>query len=90
MKDKYLLKDWSCSHYFGYLIMHGNVYGNFKFKDGTSIHTSNVVNIVGFSDHKEIETRNSIYCIYPEDVNKGFSSLYPDVYEKLGDYKCTE
>ena len=90
MKDKYLLKDWSCSHYFGYLIMHGNVYGNIKFKDGTAINTSNVENIVEFKDHKEIETKNSIYCIYPEDVNKGFSSLYPDVYEKLGDYRCTE
>lgn len=84
MKDKYLLKDWSCSHYFGYLVMHGTCYNNPKFEDGTYINTSNVLYIAKHEDHLEIKTRNSIYCAYPEDIDKDFLELYPDIYEELG------
>lgn len=95
MKNKYMLKNWSFYGYLFYLIAQGNVYGNPKFEDGTFIHTSNVVNIIDCGDHKEIETLNSIYCVYPDDVAKDFLADYlkafdSNPYEELGKYNDSE
>lgn len=64
-------------------IVQGNVYGNPKFEDGTFIHTSDILEIYTEEDHLEIETRNSIYCIYPEDIDKDFKEYNPGYYEEL-------
>lgn len=83
MKNKYILKNWSIYNILFYSVAQGNVYGNPKFEDGTFIHTSNILEIYTEKDHLEIETRNSIYCIYPKDIDKYFKEYNPGYYEEL-------
>ena len=83
MKDKYLLKNWSIYNIFFYSVAQGNVYDNPKFEDGTFITTSDILNFNIKEDHLEIETRNSIYCIYQEDIDTDFKNDNPGYYEEL-------
>jgi hypothetical protein len=86
-KNKYRLVDWSASIFRGMpIVFWGLVMGNPKFKDGTFIHTSTVLNIKDCGNHKEVETRNSIYCIYPDEILVAFKEENPDAYEKLDKY----
>ena len=83
-KDKYRLKAWSASVFHGMpIILWGCVFGNPKFPDKTLMHTSTLLNIVDCGDHKEVETMNSIYCIYPDEILPTFAAMYPGFYEKL-------
>lgn len=83
-KNKYRLKLWSATVFHGMpFILWGRVYGNPKFPDGLVIHTSQVVGVKDCGDHKEVETMNSIYCIYPEEILDKFAAAYPDFYENL-------
>lgn len=86
-KNKYRLVDWSASMFHGMpMVLWGLVMGNPRFEDGTFIHTSTVLNIKDCGDHKEVETRNSIYCIYPDEILVAFKAESPDAYEKLDKY----
>lgn len=87
-KNKYRLKIWSATVFNEMpFVFWGKVYGNPKFPDGLLIHTSQVLNVTTFEDHKEVETLNSIYCIYPGEVHPTFAVEYPDFYENLdGNY----
>ena len=83
-KNKYRLKKWSASIFRGMPIMlWGYVYGNPKFPDKTFIHTSAVIGVVDCDDHKEVETVNSIYCIYPNEIMPNFEAEHPDFYDTL-------
>lgn len=83
-KSKYRLVDWSASIFHGMPIMlWGYVFGNPKFPDKTFIHTSTLLNAVDCGDHKEVETKNSIYCIYPDEILPAFKSEQPDFYNTL-------
>lgn len=85
MKNKYLLKNWNIYNILFYSVAQGNVYGNPKFEDGTFIHTSDILNFNIKEDHLEVETRNSIYCIYPEDIDTNFEKDNPGYYQELYD-----
>lgn len=61
----------------------GNVYGNVKFEDGTSIRTSNIIKIEEKNDYKIVHTRNSKYKVFKDDVSEDYENAYPNAYDKL-------
>jgi|GEM_PF-2352844 len=54
-----------------------------RFSDGDRIRTSAIQNIRILADHKIIETANTQYVIYPENIDHEYERQYPGAYERL-------
>jgi len=64
-------------------LAYGNVFENPRFKDGTYIHTSRIMNVVDCGEYKEIHTMNSVYIVRPETVDPDYEAEYPKAYVHL-------
>lgn len=63
------LRNWLFIDNFGFAYLIGNVYGHWRFKDGTSVRTSYIKNARKEHDRFIIETRNTIYLCLFEDMS---------------------
>lgn len=63
--------------------LQGNVYGNSKFSDGTSILTTAIKDIVDAEEYKKIYTQNTIYYVYEKDVSEDCEKEYPSYFKRL-------
>ena len=54
-----------------------------RFKDGDSIITSAIQQIVDCGTHKVVSTTNTNYEVYPQDVDPRYEVAYPDAYARL-------
>lgn len=61
----------------------GNVYGNPKFADGTYVVTSKIQDVKEEFSYKKVYTQNSIYYLFPEEVEDIYKKSFPDAYNKL-------
>lgn len=90
-KDYYILKNWYCSDKKWFqpcspeetVVLCGEAYEHAFYENDRLITTSMITKVETKEDHKEVYTLNSIYWIYPEDVNREYKEIYPDYYEKL-------
>lgn len=86
--NKYILKNWCFLNCYLSVVIQGNVYNNPKFEDGTFISTSLVKDIKFQNDHLEVKTKKSIYCLYPEDIDKDYLNNNPDIWKILCEGIC--
>lgn len=64
--------------------LQGNVYGNYRFPDGTYVNTSRIVGIEDKGTHKEVTTASgSVYELHKEDVDPAAERQFPGYYERL-------
>ena len=90
-KDHYILKNWYLSGKLWFhpckpedtLVLCGEAYEHAFYKNGRLITTSLIQKVETKEDHKEVHTLNSIYWIYPEEVNQEYKNQYPDCYNQL-------
>ena len=68
----------------GFPHLQGNVYNNPKFKDGTFVHTSRIVEIRDMGSYKLGITRSgSEYELHKEDVSVKCDKQFPNYYDRL-------
>ena len=63
--------------------LQGNAYGHPNFNDGTFVITSSIQDIINCNTYKIVETRNTNYKIYSEDVSPEYEEMYNDAFTKL-------
>lgn len=64
--------------------VHGKVYGNEKFEDGTFINTSTIQNIIFEQEVLVVKTNNSTYLLYPQEINVEYDEAYGgEVFNKI-------
>ena len=66
-------------------LLFGEIFGDAKgrFPDGASIRSSRIMGITNCGDYKVVETLNSSYAIYPNDIDLEYESTFPDAYKRL-------
>jgi len=79
-KPEVLIKNWA-------LInpnrLNGKVYNHTNFADGDVVNTSSVINIIDCDTYKILETHNTNYKVFAEDVNEDYEKCYPNAYNRL-------
>lgn len=66
--------------------LNGDVYNHpnsERFPNGKYITTSSIQSIVDHDEYKEIQTHNTSYVIYPENVDPEYEKEYPNAYQRL-------
>lgn len=65
--------------------LQGEIYGDSRgyFPDGSKVYTSAIREITDCGTHKLVETKSSIYTVYPEDVDPAYENQFPGAYERL-------
>ena len=61
----------------------GNAYGHPRFNDGDPITTSPIMGVADWNAYKIVETKNTEYIVYPEDVSKEYEKAFPDAFNRL-------
>jgi hypothetical protein len=65
--------------------LNGQIYDDSRrlFSNGTGITTSSIHKITDCGTHKIVETKNTLYAVYPTDVDPAYESAFPGAYAKL-------
>lgn len=95
MKKEALMKNWSLTaanvnpYKAPELIsakLRGDVYGHPKFPDGTPVITSTILDVVNCGTYIIIETRNTNYKVFAENVDPEYERTYKDAF---GGLRCS-
>ena len=65
--------------------LNGQIYDDSRslFPDGSRVNTSSIRKITDCGTHKIIETKSTLYTVFPEDVDPAYEAAFPGAYAKL-------
>ena len=63
----------------------GLIYGDTgtRFRDGEYITSSEIIAITDCGLYKKIETKNTVYKIYPDDIDPEYEKAFSGAYERI-------